>query len=162
MFALLLTLRCSVLRGPSGQSYCNNIPQGKAGIPANSYCLRCQTTCQEGTAMEVVPLAKSIAPEWGNATSCYELKKSCFRKAPYLQDNNDQEDKEVLILHLGGFLLGHHFCTKIPQHSLLENRLTYTKYISILNYRHINANFRIQTEIGNCFATVQSHYRSRN
>lgn len=53
-------------------------------------------------------------------------------KAPYLQDNNDQEDREVLILHLEGFLLGHHFCTKIPEHNLLGNRITYTKYINVL------------------------------
>lgn len=55
-----------------------------------------------------------------------------FSKGPNLQDNNDQEDKEVLILHLGGFLLEHRFCTRIPQHSLLEDRITYTKYINVL------------------------------
>lgn len=37
----------------------------------------------------------------------------------HLLDNNDQEDKEILILHLEDFLPGHQFCTKIPQHSLL-------------------------------------------
>lgn len=135
VFALLLTLGCSVLRGPSAQSYCSNIPQGKAGIPANSYCHHCQTMCQEGTVMEVVHLAKSIAPEWGNATSCFLWIKKNYASTKHptnLQDNNDQEDKEVLIHHLGGFLLGHHFCTRIPQHSLLENRVTYTKYINIL------------------------------
>lgn len=56
----------------------------------------------------------------------------CLSKALYLQDNNDQEDTEVLILHLGGFLLGHHFCTKTPQHNLLENRITDTKYMNLL------------------------------
>lgn len=48
-----------------------------------------------------------------------KYEKMCFSKAPYLLDNNNQEDKEVLILHLEDFLLGHHFCTRIPQHSLL-------------------------------------------
>lgn len=57
---LPLTQGCTGPRVPSALSHCRNVPQDRAGTPARSSCPPGLTTCQEGTAVALGHLGRSV------------------------------------------------------------------------------------------------------